>query len=180
MKEVWRDIEGYEGLYQVSNKGNVRSLDRDTEHPIGSGRFAKRKGRVLKASNRAGYPSVMLTNGKSRKTFTVHRLVAIAFIPNCGDLPCVNHKDGNKENNHSSNLEWASYMDNSVHAVSTGLVNNNGHRNTQSKLTEDQVKEIRELHTPRHKMYSSEALGKKYGVSDVTICNIINNKTWRS
>lgn len=88
MVEVWKDIEGYEGLYQVSNMGRVKSLI---------------KGIILKQwTDKDGYRQV----GLLKKTFKVHRLVAKAFIENPDDLPLVNHKDENKANNNITNLEW--------------------------------------------------------------------------
>ena len=94
--EIWKDIKGYEGLYQISNYGNVKSLN------------YKRTGkeRLMKpALQTNGYFFVWLCN-KQNKCFFIHRLVADAFIPNPDNLPCVNHKDEDKTNNHVNNLEW--------------------------------------------------------------------------
>ena len=99
MKEFWRDIEGYEGLYQISNLGRVRS-------------FKRNKVRVLKpVANKYGYLIVNLRKNNSLKTLSIHRLVAQAFLPNPNNFPQVNHKDEDKTNNIVSNLEWcdASY-----------------------------------------------------------------------
>ena len=94
MEEIWKDIEGYEGLYQVSNVGRVRS-------------FKYKKERILKQGiTRKGYKSVILYTNNSPKHYTIHRLVANAFIPNPDNLPQVNHKDENKTNNCMENLEW--------------------------------------------------------------------------
>ena len=101
--EIWKDIEGYEGKYQVSNYGNVKSLN------------YRRKGkeRLLKSNQYTnGYLCVMLCNN-TRKHYSIHRLVADAFIHNPDNLPCVNHKDENKHNNHVDNLEWCTYEYNS-------------------------------------------------------------------
>lgn len=99
--EVWKDIEDFEGLYQVSNLGRVRSLDRIDKN----GQF--RNGRVLadKHNNR-GYHTIALYRGGNTKYWLIHRLVAIAFLDNPDSLPEVNHKDENKANNAASNLEW--------------------------------------------------------------------------
>lgn len=98
--EVWRDIENYEGLYQISNLGRVRSLNY-----LGHGRVA-----VLKSRNCGkGYLKVVLSKDKKPKEWFIHRLVAIAFIPNPHNLPCVNHKDENKLNNIVENLEWCTH-----------------------------------------------------------------------
>lgn len=103
MQEVWKDIAGYEGLYQVSNHGRVKSLERFN---VNTGSYELRE-RMLKLShNKRGYPMVMLINKTNRKGKAVHRLVAEAFIPNPDCLPQVNHKDENKNNNCVDNLEW--------------------------------------------------------------------------
>ena len=112
--EYWRDIKGYEGLYQVSNYGRVRSVDRTVLYE--DGRIGNFKGKIRKIKiNNSGYCLVILNNHKS---YLVHRLVAEAFIPNPNNLPCVNHKDEDKQNNfvfvnedetvdlEKSNLEW--------------------------------------------------------------------------
>lgn len=102
--EQWKDIQGYEGLYQVSNKGRVRSIDRVIKH------YPKdyfQKGRVLKSAlSKNGYPMVILVNHNERKTRNVHRLVAETFIVNPNNFPEVNHKDEDKTNNSVENLEW--------------------------------------------------------------------------
>lgn len=105
--EIWKDIEGYEGLYQVSNLGRVRSLDRYTKGKNNSKIF--KKGKLLKISqNQHGYNIVQLWNKQKCFQTGVHRLVAQAFIPNPNNLPQVNHKDENKINNCVDNLEWCS------------------------------------------------------------------------
>lgn len=90
MLEQWKPVVGYEGFYEVSNLGNIRNSN----------------GRILKPANIGGYFSIMLTKNKASRFFRVHRLVAIAFIPNPSGLPIVNHKDENPLNNAADNLEW--------------------------------------------------------------------------
>lgn len=103
MNEIWRDIIGYEGRYQISNKGNVRFFD--SRIIIGQSKHPK------------GYKQVGLYKcGKSR-SFLVHRLVAINFIENSSNFPQVNHIDGNKENNNAENLEWCSNSYNQLHRI---------------------------------------------------------------
>lgn len=105
MEEIYKDIEGYEGLYQVSNLGNVRSLDRIVNCKNEGKRI--QKGRVLDAwVGSHGYYSVGLSKNGMVKTHLVHRLVAEAFIPNPDNLPYINHRDENKLNNTISNIEW--------------------------------------------------------------------------
>ena len=100
MKEVWKDIPNYEGLYQVSNLGRVKSFRKSTK-------FGSQPEYILKpnlANN--GYMQVTLYNNAKRHKFLVHRLVAIVFLPNPDNLPQINHKDEDRQNNEVSNLEW--------------------------------------------------------------------------
>lgn len=100
-EEIWKDILGYEGLYQVSSYGRVRSLDRYDER----NRFLR--GRILKLHTlRRGYLDVRLCSNGKVKSFLVHRLVAEIFIPNPDNLPQVNHRDENPSNDNVDNLEW--------------------------------------------------------------------------
>lgn len=111
MNEIWKDIAGYEGLYEVSSKGRVRSLPRQT------GKFGI-KGRILKQfNNRGGYCCVCLSKEGCSATIGVHRLVAIAFVPNPENKPQVNHKDEDKQNNNADNLEWVTLQENLEHGT---------------------------------------------------------------
>jgi hypothetical protein len=104
--EEWKDIAGYELYYQISNIGQVKRKD---------------TGKILKNNIRNGYEYVTLCVNGQRKKFYVHRLVAIAFIPNPKSYEQVNHKDGNKSNNKVDNLEWCTQKENLMHAFCTGL-----------------------------------------------------------
>lgn len=107
MKEIWKDITGYEGLYQVSNLGNVKSVDRFCI----DGR--KRRGQIMKqVIKKEGYLTVGLRKGKGQKIYFVHRLVAEAFIPNTDNKPCVDHINTNKTDNRVCNLRWSTYKEN--------------------------------------------------------------------
>lgn len=114
MKEVWKDVKGYEDYYQVSNRGNIKSKDRLIEiddyqnaHAYCSGFSYIKPGRMICSElNKFGYEVVGLYKDKKRKGHMVHRLVAEAFINNPGNLPYINHKDENKLNNCVDNLEW--------------------------------------------------------------------------
>jgi hypothetical protein len=103
-KEIWKDVKGYEGLYQVSNLGRVKSFREGSK-------FGKQKEYILKPwLINSGYHVVMLyKEDRSKRKYQLHRLVAETFIPNPENLPCVNHKDENKINNEVSNLEWCTY-----------------------------------------------------------------------
>lgn len=118
MVEVWKDIQGYEGLYQVSNLGRVRSLDRHVPH----GRLGKKfcMGHLMAThQTSAGYLAVNLCKKNKYRSFDIHRLVAIAFIPvqNNNDAVQVNHKDENKHNNCADNLEWCSVSYNNMYGT---------------------------------------------------------------
>ena len=119
-KEVWKDIEGFKGYYQISNKGRVKRLP--YEYDMYYGGVAKKPGGVLKERlGTNGYPMACLCMEGKDYYRIVHRLVAQAFIPNPENKPEVNHKDGVKTNNNVENLEWVTRQENIDHAIRTGL-----------------------------------------------------------
>lgn len=114
MNEIWVDIKGFEGYYQVSNCGNIRSLDRVIIQS--NGKKITLKGQIIvQWHNDLGYAFVGLRKDKVRKTLRVHRLVATAFIPNPNNYPQVNHKDVNPSNNNVENLEWCTQSYNNAY-----------------------------------------------------------------
>lgn len=119
--ELWLQVKGYEGLYQVSNTGKIRSVDRwidrsDTKTKV----FYV--GQIIKETfDKRGYKNVYLSINSNAKRFRVHRLVAIAFLDNPENKSQVNHKDGDKQNNHVDNLEWSTDEENRNHAIEHGL-----------------------------------------------------------
>ena len=107
MKEVWKDIKGYEGLYKISNYGRIKSLERIIPTKINNNDFKLKREKILSPSkSKNGYLRICLFKNGNKKTYSIHRLVAQAFIPNPNNLPEVNHKDESKENNRVDNLEW--------------------------------------------------------------------------
>lgn len=108
MVEVWKEINDYEGLYEVSSLGRVRSLDRYVSYT--NGQIHLHKGKVLRPGVCNGYLQVVLCKNGEVKHPLVHRLVAEAFIPNPDNLPQVNHKDENPSNNTIDNLEWCTSL----------------------------------------------------------------------
>ena len=117
--EIWKSVKDYEGLYEVSNKGNVKTIP----HYVNT-RYNKRevKGKILKPTkNNNGYIRVGLSKNGKQIIYSIHRLVAIAFIENVNNLRCVHHRDSNKHNNNLENLEWISIKDNTKRAYLDGL-----------------------------------------------------------
>lgn len=122
--EIWVDINGYKNIYQVSNTGRVRSVDRIV---FAGKQYAptRIKGCVVKTRiSKNGYEMVTLSNKSKTRHLYVHRLVAEAFIPNPDNKREVNHKDANKLNNNVDNLEWTTSSENKIHAHKNGLMNN--------------------------------------------------------
>lgn len=134
MIEIWKDIQGFENKYQVSNIGRVKSLS----YFNNLGRF-KESIILKKRLTDRGYNTAVVYNDGKQKVFKVHRLVAIEFIPNPENKPCVNHIDGNKENNIVSNLEWCTHSENIKHAFKIGLnsFDKNKKRDLKGKFIKD-------------------------------------------
>lgn len=115
MNEAWKAVSGYEGIYEISNLGRVKSLKRKCPYQDG---FRTKPERILKTNIiNGGYAQVTLEKSGTRKSLLVHRLVAMAFIPNPEAFPQVNHINGNKTDNRAENLEWCTAKENMVHSV---------------------------------------------------------------
>jgi hypothetical protein len=166
MEEVWKDIKGFEGLYQVSNIGNVKRL-------ISQRVFAERL--IGRSIDRYGYVKRILSKNGKNNYFTEHRLVAIAFIDNPDNKATVNHINGIKTDNRVENLEWNTNNENHQHAINTGLKDQKGIKHHKCKLTEEQVREIREIGFSQTRM----SLSKKYGVCRKNILGIIRGDFWK-
>ncbi len=157
--EIWKDIEGYEGKYQISNLGRIKKINKTSlneEHYL--------KPYV----NQRGYCTVKLFK-TVRKEERIHRLVAQAFISNPENKTEVNHIDGNKQNNTTANLEWTTPEENVRHAFKTGL-----NRGRKPALTDKQKCEIKLLYKPYDKQCNITALSKKFGVSRNVIIRALN------
>lgn len=156
--EIWKEINGF----KISNLGNV---------------FCRKKRRLYKGTN--GYYLIRIKN----KTYSVHRLVAEAFLDNPQRKEQVNHKNGIKTDNRIENLEWCTRSENCKHAIKIGLINPlhknraNGERCYASKLNSRQVKKIRDVYSLGRK--SMRELGYAYGVSAVAIGHIIKRRNWK-
>lgn len=114
MQEIWKDIEEYEGIYQISNFGNIRSLDRII---VDKNKTYLLHGKILKQGIRNTYKVINLHKNAKRKSYQVHRLVANAFIPNPNNYDIVNHIDENPINNNVNNLEWCNQKHNVNHSI---------------------------------------------------------------
>lgn len=172
---MWRDVEGYEGLYQVSDDGEVKSLSRVVD--FGKSK-AVRKERIMKQSIGRGYKKVSLSKCGVQTNFAVHRLVAQAFIDNPTSLPQVNHIDGVKTNNRVQNLEWCNAKHNTRHAHLIGLCKPaSGENQGHSKLTTLQVLDALEM---RRQGMTFAEIAKKVGCIASNVEMIVAGKTWRS
>lgn len=171
MNEVWKTV--IEDLYEVSNLGNVRSLNMLVSSTFG-GHYIK-EGRILKQNpNPRGYLQVILCQDGLSTTQRVHRLVAEAFIPNPFSLPEVNHKDTNIKNNISDNLEWCTGEANQLHARLAG-VKTKGEKAYNSKLTEVSVREIKSQIAIG---VANKEIALAYGVHPGTIQCIRTGRNW--
>lgn len=164
MTEIWKDVHGYEGCYQVSNLGNVKSLSRIIHRNVPSTGNFRCKERILKTDNVKGYLRVTLSNNKKKKRFFIHRLVAIAFIENKYDKPFVNHIDSNPLNNKADNLEWCTQKENIAHGFKYG--NMKVKRGEQCNLTKISDKDALEI-ISRYKTgnYTQQQLANEYNIS---------------
>lgn len=158
--EIWRDIDGFDGLYQVSNLGRVKSFHHGE--------------RILKVWLRSGYPQVGLHRGGKSEKMPVHRLVAEAFIPNPESKPEVNHLNGNRVDNRVENLEWATHIENIQHAVATGL-KKAGADHVQAKFTNEQIVYIRD----NPDGLTGKKLARMFGVHQMTISDVQCGKHYK-
>jgi len=170
MQEIWKDIEDFEGKYQVSNFGRVKSLKRKISESWKGNKAETIILNPLKGDRR--YLQVSLwSNGKDHKRY-IHRLVAKAFIPNPENKPQVNHKDGDKCNNAVNNLEWNTRSENVKHAISTGLNKENG----KPKLTHGNIISIFRMRNENVPVYK---IAKKYNVNPSCIYGVLRRDTYK-
>lgn len=163
MQEIWVAVKGYEGLYKISNYGDIKSV---------------RRGLVLTpVMISGGYYQVTLYNKGRRKNYRIHRIVAEHFIPNVDNKPEVNHIDGDKSNDSVPNLEWVSSRENIIHAFDTGLRVSHGEHNNFHKLSNTDVLEVYDL--AHSGLFKQSEIGAMYNVHKDTVSAIKRKKNWR-
>lgn len=181
MREIWKDVVGYEGYYQVSNLSRVMRIAGYVKYR-GDKRWCN--GRILTPQdNGMGYYRVKLTVDNKPKAIMLHRIIAMAFIENPKNYPCVNHKDGNKKNNNISNLEWCTQKYNILHARATGLVDLEKLRKATSATGKKTVKNIcgwnsRKVINKRNGVIypSVVASAKDYGINRRYLHDVLSGK----
>jgi hypothetical protein len=171
--EIWKDISGYEGCYQVSNLGRVRSCDRYVEFHRGT---RLHKGKLLRPRERAGYLAVALSAYGIQKDKSIHVLVAEAFHGKRPQGFEVNHADTDKHNNYASNLEYLTPSENTKHAYSMGRISQLGEKNNQATITDFDVRQI------RHHLASGmtvTGVARLLGVTVAVVSGINVGRTWK-
>lgn len=170
MHEIWKTVI-YQGRqysnFEVSNTGKLRNINTGTVYK--------------QYINPKGYYQVCVSLGSKhkKKIFRLHKVVAETFIPNPENKPIPNHKDGNKLNNNVDNLEWSTDKENTRHAWDNGLCSaRKGVEQHNSKLTEEEVRYIRDNYIPRHKEFGCRALARKFNVDHMQISRIVNYKSY--
>jgi len=169
LHEKWKDVNGFEGFYRISNLGNVLSL-----HTYNGLKPHNRKAPINK---KRGYRYIVLNARAKKANVSLHRLLAKHFVPNPNNYPCVNHVDGNKLNNSIDNLQWCTYKQNAMHAERTGLMNHlKGELCPASKLKKSQVIKILRM---RKSGYMYGYIAKKLNIKLPTVASIITRRNWK-
>jgi hypothetical protein len=162
--EIWKTIKGFEGQYEISNIGNLRSVDRLVEHYKGGKRLCKGSNKNIRLNDKGYYRCNLKKDGK-RYDFTVHRLVAIAFLEKPFGKDIINHINGIKTDNRVENLEWCNSSENTIHAVKERLI--------KTKLTDDEALEV------LNSKLSNRKLATIYNVNQTIIWRIKNKKAYK-
>lgn len=174
--EIWKPIIGFEGLYEISNYGNVKALYKERPMPQNKG-IKKYPEIILKTcKNNRGYLYITLVNLDIKIKFTNHRLVALHFIPNPLNLPEVMHLDDNPENNYYLNLQWGTHKNNMDLKVKADR-QTKGENVKMSKLKNSDIIEIRKSYNK--KSLNQYRLAEKYNVSQSVIHDILKYKSWK-
>lgn len=169
VEEIWKDIEGYEGLYQVSDMGRVKSFPRPGTRTM--------KPRILKLSiEKKGYVKLNLRKNNRVKTVRIHRLVALSFLLNPENKRVVNHVDSDRSNNMLENLEWATQSENIIHGYQHGNIEyKNGSMGNGAKLTETDIPAIRSWLS---KGWTQKRVAVLFRISESGIGKISRGEIW--
>ena len=163
-QEIWQELENYEGLYEVSNFGNIKSLGNNKE----------KCEKIMKGTIAKGYVRVTLRKNNIGKIWLVHRLIAKQFIPNLEKKEQVNHKNGIKSDNMVDNLEWNTSFENMQHASFNNLLNvKKSDNHYKTKLTENKKVELLSLKNK----FTQRQLAKMFNVTQPLICNFFKNNS---
>lgn len=174
--EIWEDIKGYEGVYQMSNLFRFRSLDKEVTCANNNKRVSK--GKIMQTKRVNNYNKLEVSEFNKKKTLRVHRIIAEKYCHNHENKKYVNHIDGIKNHFHPLNLEWCTFSENNIHALKTGLrIPAKGEKNSRSKLTERQVKFIKGA--LQSDAFTIRMIALMTGVRELAIAQIKKNKTWR-
>ena len=173
--EIWKEIQGYEGLYAVSNYGRIKSLERKIpcKGKGGSRSYVIVHEKIKTLSdNGHGYCIIILSRSNRPKICYVHRLVALAFLPNPLNLPCVNHKDENKTNNNVSNLEWCTYLYNNMYGTAKTRMKKTRIENDQNRAID-----MYDMKGNLLKHYETAYHIERDGLSRRAVYNVCNGRT---
>ena len=152
------DIKGFESIYKITDTGKV---------------FSIKSNRFIGSNLKDGYSLVILRKNNKSYAKTIHRIVALHFLPNPNFFPEVNHIDGNKHNNNINNLEWVTPSENVQHAFDTGLANNKNLAISKRQISCEIVKQIRERYIPRDSKHGTRAMAREFGIAQYTVSQII-------
>lgn len=178
--EIWNPVHGYEEYYAVSNFGRIKSLTgKRPSKTHRNGYLFKNKETLIKNQIRNDYYSFTASVCGKLKNMKIHRYIAMAFIPNPENKPCINHIDGNKLNNSLDNLEWCTRSENTNHSLYV-LGKNIGEKSGTAKITKDTAIKIKELYKNRVALdLSLKGIAKQCGTTDKNVWIIGNNLSWK-
>lgn len=174
MIEEWRDVVGYEGLYQVSNAGRVKRIE--GKRVFSDGRVRHYSEAIVSPTKPDPYPRIMLHAGTRKRTTRVHQLVMEAFVGSPPSGMEVNHKNGDKADNRLDNLEYITHPDNVKHYNEVLGRGNQGSRHGMSKTNEDTVRKIRQLHKDG---VSRHEIARLLGMGVSWVWKIASGKSWK-